>query len=76
MFCGHVNLGAAVTMSLWSGAGRGAAAAVFAAFVACAVPYAALEWSDHRKRRRMRRRAPKPSRGTALPDNAVLAIST
>ena len=73
MFCGHVNLGAAVTMSLWSGAGRGAAAAVFAAFVACAVPYAALEWSDHRKRRR---RAPKPSRGIALPDNAVLAIST
>ena len=76
MFCGHVNLGAAVTMSLWSGAGRGAAAAVFAAFVACAAPYAALEWSDHRKRPMRMHRAPKPSRGTALPDNAVLAIST
>ena len=75
MFCGHVNLGAAVTMFLWS-AERGAAAAVFVAFVACAVPYAALEWSDHRKRRMHMHRAPKPSRGTALPDNAVLAIST
>ena len=75
MFCGHVNLGAAVTMFLWSAErAAAAAAAVFVAFVACAVPYAALEWSDHRKRRR--RSAPKPSRGTALPDNAVLAIST
>ena len=50
MFCGHVNLGTAVTMFLWN-AERGATA-VFVAFVACAIPYAAVEWSDHRKRSR------------------------
>ena len=48
MFCGHVNLGTAVTMFLWD-AERGTAA-VLVAFVACMIPYAAVEWSDHRKR--------------------------
>ena len=77
MFCGHVNLGTAVTMFLWN-AERGATA-VSVAFVACVIPYAAVEWSDHRKRRsRSRYHAQKPSRGNALPvDNAaVLAINT
>ena len=57
MFCGHVNLGTAVTMFLWN-AERGATA-VFVAFVACAIPYAAVEFSDHHKY---------TQKGNALPD--------
>ena len=70
MFSGHVNLGTAITMFLWN-AERGATA-VFVTFVACVIPYAAVEMSDYRKRRYTQKI---PSRGNTLSDNAVLAIN-
>ena len=47
MFAGHVNLGTAIALFLWNA--ENGAAAIFVAFVACVIPYAAAEFSDHRK---------------------------
>ena len=64
MFAGHVNLGTALALYLWN-ADNGAAA-IFVAFVACVIPYAAVEVADHRKN---------TQKGNALPDRRQLCVS-